>query len=247
MPLHSFSPFRFVANVTLVMLLGFSTFPVAALAQSYVPPSRGLPGRREGGGTRGNCVHNAMPLMALMPSTNFGQTIDSSPTLFWYVPQLDATVAEFVLLDDQENVVYTHEMELNGEAGVVRLTVPVVNDKSLLEVGKDYHWYFSLICDPGDRSGDIFVEGWIQRIEPDSALQAQLESASVREQANLYATSGLWHDALSTLADLRLQSSTDEDAMAAWQTLLGSVDLDAIADEALILSDLTELDPATHR
>ncbi len=45
-----------VAPLSLLLGLLVVGTPLVAFAQSYNPPKRGLPGRREGAGTRGTCM-----------------------------------------------------------------------------------------------------------------------------------------------------------------------------------------------
>jgi Domain of Unknown Function (DUF928) len=216
------------------VMIGIVGLPTAAIAQEYVPPDRGLPGRREGGGTRGGCPTSQPPMTALMPSTNFGQTVSDYPTFFWYVPPRTAEVAEFVLLDDNDNEVYKTIIQLTGESGIVSLTLPAVGNTSPLEIGRDYHWYFSLVCDPLDRSGDSFAEGWIQHIELDPNLENQLIMAASSDHPALYAEAGIWYDAVASLAELRRSQPDNSALLFKWSMLLESVDLNAIASQPLI-------------
>ncbi|NJN86669.1 MAG: DUF928 domain-containing protein [Leptolyngbyaceae cyanobacterium SL_7_1] len=227
-------PLSLLGTITVVGL------PDVSMAQQFVPPDRGLPGRREGGGTRGSCLRGQVPLTALMPASNFAQTTKTSPTFFWYVPPFLAETAEFVLLDEHDNELYHTTVQLVEDGGVVSLSLPTVKDASgtdvsLLNEGQDYHWYFSLICDPDDRSGDVFAEGWIQRVQPTLALTNRLAIARTeREQAAVYAEAGIWHDALTTLAELRRSQPSNSALLSNWITLLESVDLENIASEPII-------------
>jgi Domain of Unknown Function (DUF928) len=231
---------RVVIGLGLGLTMGLLSIPTQAMAQEYNPPDRGLPGRREGGGTRGGCLSNAQHLVALMPVTNFGLTTQESPSLFWYIPPLSVISAEFVLLDANDNEVYTTTIQLTGNEGIVSLAIPLIRDEALgkdvsrLEVGKDYHWYFSLICDARDRSSDIFVEGWIQRTQLNQAMTTRLETTPERDRPTAYAELGLWYDALGTLATLRQAQPQDETTLAAWNTLLNSVDLSDLAGQPLL-------------
>jgi hypothetical protein len=176
-----------------------------------------------------------------MPDSNFAQTTQTSPTFFWYIPPFVGEIAEFVLLDENDNELYHTTVQLVEEGGVVSLSLPMIkdadgNDKSLLDEGQDYHWYFSIICDPDDRSGDVFAEGWIQRVQPTLALTNQLALARTeREQAAIYAEAGIWHDALTTLAELRRSQPSNSTLLSNWMTLLESVDLENIASEPIVL------------
>jgi hypothetical protein len=229
---NPYSPSRLIHSFLLLALttsLGAIATP-AALAQSYIPPDRGLPGRREGGGTRGNCITAQPTLTALMPQSNFGRTTRAYPTLLWYIPKNTAVSAEFELMNDQEETVYKTQVQLTSEPGIIQLTAPETVSAAALEVGRTYHWYFSLVCDPQDRSGDPITEGWIERIQPDALLLSQLDKATDRDRATRYAEAGIWYDALNTLVELQAAYPQDSTVLRSWKALLTSVDLGKLAE-----------------
>lgn len=207
------------------------TLPI--LAQGFTPPDNGLPGRREGGGTRGGCAAQKPTLTALIPETNWGLTLQAYPTFFWYVPPNTATVAEFVLLDQANAEVYTAMMPLTNQAGVVKLSLPTDGSVPPLEADKLYHWYFSLICDPLDRSADQFTDGWVQRTLPSAELTQKLEAAPDQAKFAIYSEAGIWYDTIATLATLRQQQPENAELAQQWQVLLESVGLVTIADQPL--------------
>ncbi|MBD1870814.1 DUF928 domain-containing protein [Oculatella sp. FACHB-28] len=222
-------------------------FPLMAIAQEYNPPDVGLPGRREGGGTRGcwNELAVANPTQsssqssveelptALTPAENFGYTTSERPTFFFYIPQLyaeKAVAADFMLLDEQGNEVYSTTFQPSHSANVVSVTLPA-DSASALEPGKPYQWSFGLTCNLGDRSGDRVMDGWIQRVEPTAALETALANATPAELPALYAQSGIWYDAFASLVALHT-TPTSQTFTTQWSTLLNSVGLNHIAEAA---------------
>lgn len=230
---------RFFAIFAAAYLMGIGLTGLAAQAQTFVPPDRGMPGRRQGGGTRGGNCQGQPALTALMPDTNYGQTLSPHPTWLWYVPQNSAESIEFVLTDGSRQI-YKTTVQPPQQPGVVSVSLP--SSLPPLTVGTDYHWYFLLLCDIQDPSGDIFTGGWVRRIEPDAALARQLQTAEEAERLGrgfalrptLYAQSGIWQDALSTLATLHRQQPENAAITQQWQTLLGSVGLEEFADQPLL-------------
>ena len=241
----------------LAWLLGFlgSGFPMPALARESSSSVQGQPsagstldiaqvptptilrrsGRRKPASPRGPCSPSQKPLTALLPKTNLGLTVAASPTFFFYIPQTPITTAEFVLLDEENGTkVYEKTFALSGTPGIVSLTLPASGTSPRLAVGKEYHWYVSMICDPEDRSGDIYVDGWIQRVEPNRSLMTQLEKASPHDRVTLYRKNDLWYDTLTMLAQRRRMSPNDRALAAEWTSLLKSVELDEIAQEPLV-------------
>lgn len=206
--------------------------------QAATPPNPGLPGRRQPASPRGPCLSADKPLTALMPTTNLGLTISADPTFFFYVPQTTAQQGEFVLVDEENyNKVYEKSLNITGKSGIISINLSSSETLPSLKIGKKYHWYFSLICDPNDRAGDIYVDGWIQRVEPNPTLLGELKKAAPQDQAavySLYKKYGLWQETLTTLAERRRSRPDDSVASAEWSTLLRSVGLGEITQETLL-------------
>lgn len=208
----------------------------------YKPPKGlGTP-PTAGGGTRGGkCEQDreisGPSLTAVMPrltsASDFGLTVEANPQFFVYVPETAARMAEFALKDESDNDVYRKNMAISGEAGIVSASLP---QEVALEVGKNYHWYFSIICNPENRREDIFADGWTRRIELSSALANELKEAAPRDRANLYAEAGIWHEALTTLAQLRREAPNNSEQAADWKKFLESAGLSHLADLPLLFT-----------
>ncbi len=209
------------------------------------PPDRGAPGQRRGAASRGRCPRTRQPLTALVPLTPMaasseqeaGQAVISlttseRPTFWFYVPYSlspNRTV-EFVLQDARGNDVYqTSFTESGTRPGVVSFQLPAAAPS--LEVDVPYHWYFLIYCTPED---PVFVEGWMQRVNPDAALTDRIEGASPQEQVQFYREAGIWQDALTTLGQMRRDNPEDETLMEQWTQLLQSIELEALAQEPII-------------
>jgi hypothetical protein len=225
---------RLIPPLALATVMVIGGLPMAAIAQYNPPANLGLPGRREGGGTRGNCLPGQAPLVALMPDTNIGLTTAEEPTLFWYVPPQSVETAEFIVLDAEDNIVHETTINLPESGGVIGVPIPMMDGASSLVLDENYHWYFSLLCNPDDRSADIFTEGWIRRVTADPALVDQLATANDSDRSTIYAQAGIWYDALATLATQRLNDTGSLALQGKWIDLLRSVELDVISEEPLV-------------
>ena len=221
---------------TLLLDLSLSSLPEVALAQELNPARAGLPGRRVGGGTRGNCNFGAKMLTALVPKNNLASTVAANPQLFFYIPQISKfQELEFVVLDENDNQVYEKKFTSTGKAGIIGINLPESSQLKGLKIGKKYHWYLSVICNPADRANDIAVDGWIQRVTPNRNLTSKLRRKLAPLQlVHEYTAAGLWQEALTTLAQLRYSHPHDSTLAAEWSKLLHSVDLDSIAQEPLV-------------
>lgn len=224
-----------IYGLTLLLLcLNISWLSLPSLAQEYTPSGRGMPGRREGGGTRGGCLAQQPSLTALMPSTNSGTTLTEHPTFFWYIPENTAAAAEFVLLTADNQTVYQTTLPITNQSGIISLALPADGSIPALILDQSYRWYFSLICDPLDRSADTFTSGWVQRIQPTPPLTQALATAAPEQQPTIYAQAGIWYDAVATLATLRQTQPQDTALLTQWHTLLKSVGLDPIINYPLV-------------
>lgn len=218
------------------------------------------PGQRVGGASRGRCPTSSKYLTALVPmiaatadkshnpvlasvptGSVLGLTVTDHPTFWFYFPYslTSARPVEFILKDDKDNIIYQTELSESGTTpGVVGFKLP--DTVPPLEVNKRYNWFFTIACDSNNSTSSdleepnkIFVSGWVERVPLNSALQRQLEQATPRQQARLYANAGIWHEAVTTLAELRRQNPNDATLRQEWANLLRSVDLAAIAPEPI--------------
>lgn len=235
-------PYKTAIKVSYSVLVGltlFGSWPIQALANLGNLPDVGLPGRRVGGGTRDGCYSSPNVLHALTPKSNLGKTTKPNPSFFIYLPPSNAQEAKFALEDTSAKEVYKTNVSLANSSGIVQVTLPEISNSSILEEGKNYKWSFQLICEQSDGSiayGD-FVEGWIVRQAPDTVLEEQLASMSLRDRAARYASLGIWYDSVEALAEARNNPSsnpTDANSERDWKSLLTSVGLVSIAEEPLI-------------
>lgn len=212
-----------------------------AQADDFNPPSRGLPGRRKGGGTRTpSCVSSPnLPLTLLVPKSNVGLTTSAYPQVFWFVPKHSAVYIEVNLLANNnrlqdQNLLFTTHFQTNGEAGIGHLKIPhEINFNPLLE-GDTYYWSISLICNPDDRSHDISVNGWIERVAPPPNLTNRLDTLTGIDRAQAFAESGIWYDAVEALSELNCSTPGDRsEIQAQWKALL--------SDSQVELADLAEV------
>ncbi|MBD1809832.1 DUF928 domain-containing protein [Microcoleus sp. FACHB-SPT15] len=247
--------------ITAALMLGLSLNVVAQpqprstpvslsnrLENAFRPPSGiGKPVNRQQGATRGPCMTKASkPLIALVPVDGAGETMAENPTVFWYMPEISADApapaVEFVLKDANDQEIYTAEYTLTtsaqgvvGAPGIMSLSV---SNLYPLEMGREYHWELTLMCNSkdSDRSEDLTVFGMLKRVAPDPNLALRVQQASPQERVGLYADKKLWYETVAALVELRRDRPYDSNITAAWRTLLSSVGLEVIAQEPVIQS-----------
>jgi len=192
---------------------------------------------RNGGAgfVRGKCGDlPQVSFTALVPENKIGRTVSDYPTFFFYLPQPNAELAEFILEDENGNLIYGQALTIKNLSGVIGVSIPANTNVPPLEVGKKYTWVFSLVCDPDDRSADKVEGGVVQRVELSADILRELENADPRRKTFIYAQNGIWQDALGTLAAARRANPNDTDLAADWESLLDSVTLGAIAKEPIV-------------
>ncbi|WP_414544120.1 DUF928 domain-containing protein [Nostoc sp. CCY0012] len=219
------------------------------------PPDRSAAGSRSGAASRG-CDAGNQTVTALVPTYQqtlnqgkqevvpitkvWGLTNTERPYFFFFVPYNASSIdnIEFVLQEQTNNnskTIYRTDITPPESPGIISIHLPV-NEVSLLQIGKMYHWFFKVRvqCDPKQPLKLDYVNGWVQRIHQNSQLTEQLQQATPLQQVTLYATNGVWYDAIMSLAELRLTNPQNENLLAKWTTLLHSVGLKEIANQPLI-------------
>ncbi len=208
------------------------------------PPPEPPPGGRVRGGARRNplCLEVKPKLTALVPSTEttpsvinvWGLTTKANPTLWFYMPYTkdSAYPTEFVLQDQQSNPIYRQAIALPNQPGVISLSLPA--NAPPMDVNKQYRWFLTVYCDQQKQSPPVYVEGVIQRINLNAKITQQLQTAKPLQQSAIYAEHGVWHEALTTLAQLRQKDPQDTALKTAWRDLLTSVGLDDIVTKPIL-------------
>jgi len=191
--------------------------------------------RPRGTSVKGTCdAGKIKKLTALVPESLIGRTVSEYPVFFLYLPQTDAELAEFILQEENGNLIYQQDLTIKNLSGVIGVSIPANTNVPPLEVGKNYTWVFSLVCDPEDRSSDRIERGVVRRVELSADILSELENADQRQKTVIYAENGIWQDALGTLAAARRANPNDTDLAADWESLLDSVTLGEIAKEPIV-------------
>lgn len=233
--------------------LGFQPATAQAAAPIDVTnfniPPQGAPGNREAGGLRSDtCADtstDAAGLMAIVPNTNVGLTLQASPHLFAYVPPNNATRAELLILHETtQETVFDGEISLpadtsgssyQNKASIV--DIPLASAAITLQPNESYLWALMLVCNDENRAEDIVVQTVVQRVGdnyrntlPDEVNKQldSLDSVSMNEQLAAYSSAGLWQDLLAELLTLTQTDATTYTSL--WSGLLTNQGMSAISD-----------------
>lgn len=197
----------------------------------YIPPKRGAPGGRVGGGTRG--TDQTFTLSVLAPD-HTGLTTQSQPILYWYLSKSISTPMEFTLIDDDVTKPLVEKV-LNPpfEAGIHRLRLADFGVR--LAPGRQYQWSVTLVTNPKRRSKDVLAGATIEYFTLPEATALKLVRADWSEAVRLYAELGHWYDAVTVLSELIDANPTDAALRKQRAALLQQVGLPEIADHDLEL------------
>jgi len=222
-----------------ITLMSIAALPAVAGQDGSSSVRQGLPGRRISGGTRSECMAGSAPVVALNPTTNLGETVSDSPSVYFIIPELeDVYPLEFSLRDSEGNSIYEQSLNTRENRGVVGIQLPPQS----LEKNQDYQWKFSVVCDAQDPSQRDTLSGWLRQVEPEEAMANSLntaESYSINaglEVARSYQESGLWNDAISTLAELREQYPTARSVYHSWNQLLQALEVETLVGESVAMT-----------
>jgi hypothetical protein len=244
--LHAISPLNFWLHTQSdsVLLADISFTPPPP------PPNRGAPGSRGEGASRGECLANQQGLTALVPlyqqpqgdqgqagdvTQVWGLTVSDRPSFWFYLPYTTEQIRsiEFVLQTNQDETLVRMPVPQPAGTGIMQVKLP--DSAPPLAAGNLYHWFFKVrvVCQ-GQSANETatldYVEGWIERSPTDPTIGASTVQPLSLQQAELYAEHGIWYDALTILAELRLANPADSAIATDWKNLLRSIGLENLAD-----------------
>ena len=199
---------------------------------SFVPTK---PMRLRPGSTRtSKCLYSVTSLdgknhqseliaLTAMSDTDQSQlTTSDHPTFFFYIPKTAQPIQslEFVLKNEANESLYTKNFNTPPQGGIFSIKVP---DHRPLKLDQKYTWMLSANCANSDNKPELSLTGAIQVVKDDNLSAAIQQTSDPIEQVMLYAASGIWENAITTLADLRRQKPNDPTVQNYWEQLLTSV------------------------
>ena len=208
-------------STPLFLFAADATFPV------YSPPSRGAPGGRIGGGTRGG-GQNVFVLSVLAPDHSAFTTTEQ-PSLYWYISKPTSLPVELTVMDPQGiKPILETQLPSPSKAGIQRVRLADYNVH--LAPGAAYRWFVAVVPDADRRSKDILAGGAIERVDLQEDVKAKVAKASDKELPFVYAQAGLWYDALKSISDLIDAAPQNQDLHNQRTALLKQVGLPSTDD-----------------
>lgn len=186
---------------------------------------------RIGGFARDNGCPLRKQVKALTPAAQASQagnvsidtTLSDRPTFFVYLPKMPATTLMFTL-QNEAGTKQLHEatFDVEGQEGFVGVQLPA---SAQLKAGEKYRWQVAFPCEPDspDFTKAVTISNLVQRVSAPGV------PGTLEEQAAFFAEKGAWPDALSAVAQLRLQRPADPGIQQDWTDLMTSVGLGDLA------------------
>ena len=192
----------------------------------YIPPLRGAPAGRVGGGTRGS--GDGKVLLSVLAPDHVGLTAQKQPSLFWFLSTLTEYPAEFTLIEAQTvRPLVERRLEPLKKPGIQRIRLA---DYGLyLQENVLYQWFITLIPDPQRRSKDILSGGLIRKTLPPGTGSETQGEEDMAKAVHSRAEAGLWYDAFTAACEL-IERSPDNVLLRQMRaSLLHQVGLDEVA------------------
>ena len=174
----------------------------------------------------------ATSMLAVLPESFYGTTLEARPTILVYVPASNADAAVFSLKNEAKETVYNMAISIPESGGVVAIEMPA--EAPELKVSEYYQWYVAVQLDGELTPASPYVDGWIKRIEPSADMEVALDEGDALTKIATLGASGVWYDTAAQLASL--QGVPANETMAShWYELLESVGLADIAAEPIVM------------
>ena len=193
----------------------------------YIPPKRGAPGGRIGGGTRG--TQREVFVLSVLAPDHSGFTTSEQPSLYWFISKSTSLPVELTVMDPQGvQPILETRLPSPVTAGVHRIRLSDFNVH--LAPAAAYRWFVSVVPDPDRRSKDITAGGAIERVDMPEGLKAKLAQAAKSDLPSLYGEAGLWYDTVAAISEL-IEAAPQDQALRAQRTaLLSQVGLTGITE-----------------
>ena len=143
--------------------------------------------------------------------------------LWFYLPDSDIfTNAELIVYDENSHAVVDTSFSVAEYSGLFGVNLNVMVEGGKFDLGKDYRWFFSLIC-PDDRAADISVDGWFEAMTLSPSFSDELNAVSPVEQANLYIQAGLWSEAVLLLMNSPYVEGATDHGLDPWNSIVQTI------------------------
>ncbi|AFY99398.1 DUF928 domain-containing protein [Calothrix sp. PCC 6303] len=225
-----------------------ANLPASLMIAEKAPPSRGTPPGKEGTGSRGDCLEkaNTPPITRIIGAHQSRFTVSDRPTIWIYLPYTtkDASSGEFSL-QDGDTEIFRDRIQLPSQPGIVGIRLP--NKIAALKVDREYRWYVDINCSGSGAESDsqtpASLTGIVEKKLVSGELQQDLQIAkSSLDRVLVYGKYQIWYDAITELAQLRLQEPNNSLYRKVWVELLNNQDINLgyISQQPIVMNMVFE-------
>jgi hypothetical protein len=194
---------------------------------SYRPPTRGAPGGRIGGGSRGS--QDEIPTLLVLAPDHMGLASTNQPVLYWYISKTTdgATIKVTVTEMGGSQPVFSTALSGQVERGIHPLSLA---DASVtLKPDTEYEWKISY-ASPTDSAKTMLSRGLVSYSEAKAGLKKDAAKAKRDDLPFIYASAGYWYDSLQAMGSLIKENPTNRSYKLMRASLLDQVRLHDPAD-----------------
>ncbi|MEM7590593.1 MAG: DUF928 domain-containing protein [Cyanobacteria bacterium P01_A01_bin.83] len=173
----------------------------AGLLGNYTPssnPTKVEQRRTVGSGSRSNCKSDLPKnsLTLLVPEANVvHHTSSPAPPLFLHSKVASSLPLKFTLVNPQVAEPVVEQTFSVSQPGVKQLQLPKSTN---LKEGTVYLWYVAIPCHQDSQEYYEVLGAAVKRVPLEAKVRQQLEKSNTKEEtAAVYATNGIWYEALS--------------------------------------------------
>ncbi|PSB44108.1 hypothetical protein C7B80_21785 [Cyanosarcina cf. burmensis CCALA 770] len=195
----------------------------AGIVLGYVPPSnRPLLQRTEGAASRGCSRDRGTYLQLFAPRDHVAVTMSERPTFLAYMSRTELPLSFTLVEEGVPKPVFQREMRLSSP-GVVKFQLPALKLKP-----SRYQWTVALVCNRKFPSKNTYVQVKFDRLPLDRGLQRQLKGKTPLQQAQVYARSGIWYEAIAKAHEANTAAKGDRRTQQSYLGLLDSIGLQKV-------------------
>lgn len=197
----------------------------------YIPPPSDKPepvSRVVAGGTREAKINQSVRLTLIAPM-HIAQTIQSQPTLYWYLSK-DIDLPAVFTLTEYDGIMPLIEKKLPTPLRSGFHPIAIADYGVELEIGKAYEWSISLLKDTEQQrpsSRDIIEKAFIKRVQNRIEGTDDMARLGSIARASAYAEQSLWYDSFESLMEIASTGAgaNNQAALNARSNLLAQVGL----------------------
>jgi hypothetical protein len=168
----------------------------------------------------------AVILQVLAPE-HTALTLQAQPTLYWYTHTPMAARFEIARID-KDKIVPLLEAEAGSEKTTGIQQLDLGDHNISLQPEATYQWSVTQVIVEGSQSKDIIASGIIERMKTGEGLASRIKMSHGTDLVAVYASEGIWYDALGTISSMIDKSPEDQGLVAIRASLLNQVGLHAV-------------------